>query len=383
MYIFFVEHTKLTQNDLFENLQFFHRSINALNYSGLKIFYLYMAAPNNITRFRSRAHTLSKRTVSSAHTRPTRTPLVMAAASTSLSYGFAVEGTPSFEGHAFENTAAWLRSCPEGAYTTARTVDKRTLVFEYDAHLKRLVETLSKMEETDVDPETTVYAPEKLEPAVRACFAAAVNAAPLGDGDEGKVTVLCAHGKHAIDAGWCDDGGLAVRAVCERLPPRPAQPVRAVAFGAPRKNAAAKAVSWVRDREGLEKRKPADANEVVLVDDEGRLLEGLSSNFYALYDDGTLHTAPEGMVLGGTVRKVVLEVCEREGIEVVLEPPSVNDADRFVAAFVSSTSRLLLPLAKFDIDDKHLQFGDGDGGERARQLEKWVLDEVSRCSSSI
>ena len=156
-----------------------------------------------------------------------------------------------------------------------------------------------------------------------------------------------------------------------------------VAFGAPRKNAAAKAVSWVRDREGLEKRKPADANEVVLVDDEGRLLEGLSSNFYALYDDGTLHTAPEGMVLGGTVRKVVLEVCEREGIEVVLEPPSVNDADRFVAAFVSSTSRLLLPLAKFDIDDKHLQFGDGDGGERARQLEKWVLDEVSRCSSSI
>ena len=142
--------------------------------------YFYMAATNNTTRFGSRAHTLSKHTCS-AHTRPTRTPLVMAAASTSLSYGFAVEGTPSFEGHAFENTAAWLRSCPEGAYTTARTVDKRTLVFEYDAHLKRLVETLSKMEETDVDPETTVYAPEKLEPAVRACFAAAVNAAPQSD----------------------------------------------------------------------------------------------------------------------------------------------------------------------------------------------------------
>ena len=294
--------------------------------------------------------------------------------------GFAVDGRPDGNGCGAESTGAWLRGGPEGAYTTARTVDGRTKVFEYEAHLKRLTDTLAKMDNDGEHADR--YKPDVLVPVVRATVAAALADASLEDGDEGKVTVLAAHGTHAVDAGWSSDGALAVRAVCERLPPRPRQPVRAVAFGAPRQNAAAKAVSWVRDREELEKRKPADANEVVLIDEHGGLLEGLSSNFYALYDDGTLHTAPEGMVLGGTVRKVVLDVCAREGVPVVLEPPKVEDASRFVAAFVSSTSRLLLPLATFDVNGETYAFGDG-GGERAKQLEAWVLNEVSRCSQPI
>ena len=38
-----------------------------------------------------------------------------------------------------------------------------------------------------------------------------------------------------------------------------------------------------------------------------------------------VHTAGEG-VLAGTVRRLLLEVCEREGVPVVLEPPTLDSA---------------------------------------------------------
>ena len=55
-------------------------------------------------------------------------------------------------------------------------------------------------------------------------------------------------------------------------------------------------------------------------------------------------TAGEG-VLEGTVRRLLLEVCEREGIPVVLKPPKLAEAaSKWEGALISSTSRLMLPI---------------------------------------
>ncbi len=62
--------------------------------------------------------------------------------------------------------------------------------------------------------------------------------------------------------------------------------------------------------------------QVLLSDEQGRVFEGLSSNFAAVID-GAVHTAGEGILLG-TVRQVVLDVCEQQGIPVVLQPPSIQ-----------------------------------------------------------
>ena len=67
----------------------------------------------------------------------------------------------------------------------------------------------------------------------------------------------------------------------------------------------------------LEDRKPAAANEVVMVDGDGYLLEGLSSNFAAIIG-GTVYTAEDG-VLKGTIRNIILDVCDEKGIPVKLE----------------------------------------------------------------
>ena len=53
-------------------------------------------------------------------------------------------------------------------------------------------------------------------------------------------------------------------------------------------------------------RHPA-AYEYVIENENGQLLEGFGSNFYAIMDDG-LYTAPDGTVLGGISRKITLQV---------------------------------------------------------------------------
>ena len=82
------------------------------------------------------------------------------------------------------------------------------------------------------------------------------------------------------------------------------------------------ALQWVIQRKTLEREK-GHANEVVLADEQGRLLEGTQTNFYAVID-GELWTAGNDLVLPGTIREIVLRVCERNSIPVRFEPPPVD-----------------------------------------------------------
>jgi branched-subunit amino acid aminotransferase/4-amino-4-deoxychorismate lyase len=73
-------------------------------------------------------------------------------------------------------------------------------------------------------------------------------------------------------------------------------------------NAKAKDSEWVRQRKAWEATKPADVNELLLASPgSSALLEGLTSNFFALDAEGAVVTAEAG-VLGGTVRELVLQV---------------------------------------------------------------------------
>jgi hypothetical protein len=78
------------------------------------------------------------------------------------------------------------------------------------------------------------------------------------------------------------------------------------------------------------------------------LLEGTQTNFFALSSDGrTLLTAPEGAVLGGTVRRLVVdEVAPALGLRVLAVPPTLAGAagGGWAGAFLTSTSRLVLPV---------------------------------------
>ena len=128
---------------------------------------------------------------------------------------------------------------------------------------------------------------------------------------------------------------------------------------------------------------------------DGAILEGSQTNFFAIEPAGAgkpshVRTAGDG-VLEGTVRRLLLEVCEREGIPVVLTPPQLADAARWEGAMISSTSRLLLPVDELYVPqpgacaeeaDRVRRFDNGDGSLAAR-LRALVAEEVEAHSSAL
>ncbi|GFH11584.1 uncharacterized protein HaLaN_07104 [Haematococcus lacustris] len=55
--------------------------------------------------------------------------------------------------------------------------------------------------------------------------------------------------------------------------------LKVVVLGGPRRLPGAKHTGWVHERAALERAQPPEADEVLLADEEGKLLEGLITNF--------------------------------------------------------------------------------------------------------
>jgi D-alanine transaminase len=93
----------------------------------------------------------------------------------------------------------------------------------------------------------------------------------------------------------------------------------------------------------------AGCREAWLVDREGIVTEGSASNAYIVDAGGRLITHPlNERILGGITRSVVLELARQDGIEVVEQPFSVEQAHAAREAALSSTSSWLLPVTTID-----------------------------------
>ncbi len=83
--------------------------------------------------------------------------------------------------------------------------------------------------------------------------------------------------------------------------------------------------------------------EVLLTGEDGCILEGTTSNFYAVRD-GKLYTAANG-VLHGIARRILLEIAPTI-LPVVYEPVCVADCPLLSEAMISSASRGPLPVVE-------------------------------------
>jgi branched-subunit amino acid aminotransferase/4-amino-4-deoxychorismate lyase len=106
-----------------------------------------------------------------------------------------------------------------------------------------------------------------------------------------------------------------------------------------------KTANFVTDRSVIEASAP-HAYEHLIVDARGAILEGLSSNFYAVRE-GVLYTAGE-KILEGVTRRIVLQCAHELSIPVVFDAPGVNTVTQFDEAAISSSSRGLLPVVHID-----------------------------------
>ena len=235
---------------------------------------------------------------------------------------------------------------PDGVYTITNTFE-RTKVLKPDAHWNRLEDSARRE-----------GIPLRLDrPRLQAALRQLIEEADYGD-VRFRVTVPHATPDHLILS--CEPFKPLAPAVYE-------MGVYVVLVqDLARENPEAKTTEWQVDRQVIEAALPKDVFTGILVSGDGELLEGLSSNFYAILD-GELWTAGGG-VLPGIAQLIVLEVAP-DVLPVRRDAPSVADVPRFAEAFLTSASRGIVPIVR--IDDTVP--GDGAPGPLTRELRARYL----------
>jgi branched-chain amino acid aminotransferase len=108
----------------------------------------------------------------------------------------------------------------------------------------------------------------------------------------------------------------------------------------------AKTTSFIAVAESLRKTIPEGINEVLMIGAGGELLEGLSSNFFAI-KNRMIWTAEEG-VLAGITRAIVIKTIEKLGLDLNHTAYPSEDIHHMTEAFLTSTSRGVLPIRTID-----------------------------------
>lgn len=127
-----------------------------------------------------------------------------------------------------------------------------------------------------------------------------------------------------------------------------------------RHNPAAKTTEWLKDRKQIESTLP-QGTFGLLLDEDGHILEGTSSNFYVILN-GELRTASAG-VLAGIAQQIVFEVAPSI-LPVRREAIHMSELESVTEAFLTSASRGIVPIVQVDA----LVIGAGIPGEKTLAL---------------
>jgi D-alanine transaminase len=110
-----------------------------------------------------------------------------------------------------------------------------------------------------------------------------------------------------------------------------------------------KSVSLLPNILAKQQAKEAGAYEAWLVDRNGMITEGSSTNAWIVTRDGQLVTrSVENAILAGITRRAVIELARAEGLSLVERPFSVSEAKAAREAFVTSTSSFVTPVTQID-----------------------------------
>ena len=243
--------------------------------------------------------------------------------------------------------AASSAEIPEGAYTTLRTYGGRGVV-RLDQHRRRLEESAALQGR-----------PEVIDPS--AAHRAIGWALDAEGHPESRLRLTFAPPRLFV--------------AIEPFTPLPErlyeEGVACVTLEMRRENPHAKDTRFIATAQGVYGRLPAGVEEGLMLGDDGAILEGLSSNFFAVLG-GALRTEEE-RALAGVTRSLVLDVAE--GLMPVESRAVLRDElPRVAEAFVTSVSREVLPVVR--IDDWPV--GDGRVGPRTGAIVRGFAALVQR-----
>lgn len=110
-----------------------------------------------------------------------------------------------------------------------------------------------------------------------------------------------------------------------------------------------KTISLVANVLGKQMAREAGAYEAWMVDGEGRVTEGTSTNAWIVTADNQIVTrAAENAILNGVTRQTLITLLKRGGYKFVERPFTVAEAKGAREAFLTSTTSDLLPVVAID-----------------------------------
>jgi branched-chain amino acid aminotransferase len=215
---------------------------------------------------------------------------------------------------------------PGGAYTTFRTY-RHNQAFHLDDHLKRLAESARLTGRTaGLDREQ-----------IRATVCQAIDGYPAVD------TRI----RLSLDLERCvGDIYISLETLHTPTALQYEQGIGTVTLKMSRENPEAKLTGFIVQASIARQTLPAGIPEGIMLNEQDEILEGLSSNFFGVID-GEVYTSNQA-VLSGITRALVLEEAALAGIRLHLDPLPYADILRFSEAFITSSSRAVLPVVKID-----------------------------------
>ncbi len=244
------------------------------------------------------------------------------------------------------------RTEPEGVYTITRTFLGNNFVL-FDAHLDRLEES-AHLEEMHLK-----LGRDPLRSAIRDLIARS-----QFDETRLRISIPKQHPERILVAvepftGVPEETRLRGVPVATHLITRP--------------NPKAKTNLWENLRADAREDLPSEVFEGVVRTKQGVLLEGFSSNIYAI-KNGVLRTSSERILLG-VARKIVLTVIEGF-LRIDTRAVSVDEIESLEESFLSSSSRGVVPIIMID----GVTIGDGSPGPLTREIisryDTWVASHL-------
>jgi len=139
--------------------------------------------------------------------------------------------------------------------------------------------------------------------------------------------------------------GLLIQTDTRRFP---ARPLRVISYRGVRVRAQLKAMTVMQSYLAQRAAAAAGADDAILVDEEGRMFEGATSNMFLARGGGLVTPPAEGAILPGVLRAKVEELATADGIPVVEAFARVADLRADDGMLLTSSVRGIVPVGSVD-----------------------------------
>jgi branched-chain amino acid aminotransferase len=216
---------------------------------------------------------------------------------------------------------------PDGAYTTFRTYNHNETI-HFNDHIERLKETCR------LSGFSTVIDGESIRLGLREVLQS------LNDNPDLRLRIFVDLSKNRGDI------FLAAEPLITPPPIGYQKGVRVATTQLTRSNPKAKLSHFLATANQIRNEFSKDYNEIIMVGRDGQILEGLSSNFFAI-KDGKIWTEDKD-VLSGITRTIIFEVASDLGVPVIRKGILLEELRYVKEIFISSASRSILPVKEVD-----------------------------------